>query len=1410
MSVWNRPILAMVGLGTDGSDDLEPGIHLRWGFCREVGFPPNGFCLYRRPAQKPPIVCFDFDSLLEVRDRKSVTVRSESLELTISSDTPILSEKRPLRWLEQVIKVQNEIGIATRPRGEVVLLRSSKYMRISVPPTPVALVVGIAPKGTRIVGAAYASDRVVDLQQATGTGSVVGLLFRGDRIVTIELKAKDIRIVQVCIAREEPCESMNGWKPLVPCPLCLPVTRGAYKCGDRRAGCDEETALSRLPKYPCARSKYGGENLRNLLDAVRAVVDPDQGSTMGSRMLDYPVSFDDCPPPETAAPNLGISALDLLLITSIDPAIARILGLYYADTDTTPGQAYDYKIVGSWPEGTLWTLENSVDFDARQPGQVLPPGFVHAGLTFVADGSFSVVKAPTNFAGTKNAIQLQPDRFDWSTLFPAAADGSRRLFISFDRPVGEVQVYARQGGAGLTLTAYRKNAQVARVNTANPDSLLAVHAPEIDMLALIGDLRWLYKLHYGFDYIPHGNHCYIVYGLTAGHPAQLAAPSAVASIALPGVTRKKNDCEPLLEGSLTDTRYPVGVRWVAPTAPDGTLLSRDPILFDIERENPDASTALLTEDQPLMVTPSATESPKPPPGWPKERPYFIDAVPHPGSYRYRVAGIDIFGRRSDFSDWSDAVPVEPLPPPSPASVTAKWLDPADPFLTESERQWVEADARAGVLVTWEWLETQDRQSPYVEAFHILFEKGWLNTLLGMVKEEPVEGAGAFSLQVVFDRRLAANVLAGMTMSHQGVPYQIRSNDATDANAPFVSTLVCRKPSSGTPKNFKGQIVSVPLLTSVHAKVQSIQNGPNGTKDIQIFTRDLGAVPSGGIVGGVLIGAGQRWDIVSATGVNVVASGVRVKVRVFPGKEPQKAAPLFALLGKTGNLELPSPSPPYKDYRLTANWPMQLGPVPADGAGLYQVFVRTAADGEALGRTSIASRQHRFLTDATLLDGGGIAYGQTAVAAAALGQTGTSSAPATYARVSREKPGAPAALVPADDLTPIYASYPNYHGKASYAYRWPRAANTRYVVYRALDETLFDVDRRVRSSRSKARNDWHSFLSQFPDPDGTLRDEAFNIFVTQANPPDYQELSNRLLQILASFPDLEGAFTKLHPDPISWDDPEYADWVTEIAGPGEAAYVPNSNLRLYVDESLPGQGSNRYFYRVKAIDVQGNAASLSVSTPPIWLRRVVVPHTPILTAVTGSDGEIVLRWVSNREPDVAAYHVYRANAPERVRDLKLMDRVHIVAVAAGAPEARSVEVEWRDTTVIVYMEHYYRITAVDGVGNESPPTAPAVVRSYSTLPLEPPSGAVPQWMGIGTDRFVRLTWVARPGVAVLVQRRVAGTTAWRTVGMWSEPGAGTLDDLGADPAELHEYRFRARDPSGRQSEPSAEITVPTPP
>jgi hypothetical protein len=41
------PKIALIGLSSDGSEGIEPGIHVRWDFPAKLGFPPDGVHLYR-------------------------------------------------------------------------------------------------------------------------------------------------------------------------------------------------------------------------------------------------------------------------------------------------------------------------------------------------------------------------------------------------------------------------------------------------------------------------------------------------------------------------------------------------------------------------------------------------------------------------------------------------------------------------------------------------------------------------------------------------------------------------------------------------------------------------------------------------------------------------------------------------------------------------------------------------------------------------------------------------------------------------------------------------------------------------------------------------------------------------------------------------------------------------------------------------------------------------------------------------------------------------------------------------------------------------------------------------------------------------------------------------------------------
>jgi len=97
---------------------------------------------------------------------------------------------------------------------------------------------------------------------------------------------------------------------------------------------------------------------------------------------------------------------------------------------------------------------------------------------------------------------------------------------------------------------------------------------------------------------------------------------------------------------------------------------------------------------------------------------------------------------------------------------------------------------------------------------------------------------------------------------------------------------------------------------------------------------------------------------------------------------------------------------------------------------------------------------------------------------------------------------------------------------------------------------------------------------------------------------------------------------------------------------------------------------------------------------LQVRDIAPPAAPSGIAALLIDAEVEVSWSPSPEPDLAGYRVYRAprgSEPQRVGEVPAGETVF----REPAPE--------RDTVIL------YTVTAVDGVGNESPPSSPARVQ-----------------------------------------------------------------------------------------------------
>lgn len=215
--------LVMVGLGALGDNpqnNLQPplvdGIHLRWAFKRELGFPLGGFYLFRRkhPESKPFCLSEAMGNLKVGRQSKEELIKDIRV---ISNENIILTD-------------------IFSPGGLVEFdLDGRQYLRFELPPTRparwVEMQIGFRNDSTI---EAIALLEKIPVAQAVVSGranDIVTVILEFDAITDIELSPGPAALIDLCLVYFD-SDILKNWN-LVPnfsYPLCLPVTHPDYPC----------------------------------------------------------------------------------------------------------------------------------------------------------------------------------------------------------------------------------------------------------------------------------------------------------------------------------------------------------------------------------------------------------------------------------------------------------------------------------------------------------------------------------------------------------------------------------------------------------------------------------------------------------------------------------------------------------------------------------------------------------------------------------------------------------------------------------------------------------------------------------------------------------------------------------------------------------------------------------------------------------------------------------------------------------------------------------------------------------------------------------------------------------------------------------------------------------------------------
>ena len=232
--------------------------------------------------------------------------------------------------------------------------------------------------------------------------------------------------------------------------------------------------------------------------------------------------------------------------------------------------------------------------------------------------------------------------------------------------------------------------------------------------------------------------------------------------------------------------------------------------------------------------------------------------------------------------------------------------------------------------------------------------------------------------------------------------------------------------------------------------------------------------------------------------------------------------------------------------------------------------------------------------------------------------------------------------------------------------------------------------RTRAGKTKASSGSNFFTIRIYPPPGTPRDP--HISVTES-----------AIALTWSEPLTDGAAPKTA---------GYRVYRAEIE-PGDAT-APQDVSQVKLKSPLAMQGSttapeftdthfelgHTYLYTVRAVAQYGEDTTESADSAPavVTARDIFPPATPvgleaaIIPATPEAPARVELSWAISSEGDLAGYHIYRSE-----RDDTPGERINPEVLPSPT---------FRDTSVVSGRRYFYRVSAVDRVGNESP-LSPAV-------------------------------------------------------------------------------------------------------
>ena len=396
------PRLTLTGAGFAGDPEAQDGIHLRWAFDPDLGFPAEGFRLWFRQAARGDLRKVSFAPLAHQLESQpapagvaeGVTVhradgarleagrRCEQIGLELGTSPLVLRVRATFGSQPEPIRLVTVFGVAQRGAVSVRARHAGRVADCAAAGVATCLrrivedagaeelatlagadvllagrdIRGRERGGERSAAALLRSDRAAALEllrevgfqpPAATTCTPFQLTVRADAIDEVHVSGCNAILVGALWSPISADDCDRGWK-LLHGPICLPVGDvPTYSC-EAQEGTARDVARARLPdeadlppqapRRAALEARLLGTDFDELQTSLEQALD-------GGGQLVARLPSDDPDDRTTWRYDVVRDALT----AAADPYFARILGLYWVHRETNPNLRYDYKIEAAWP-----------------------------------------------------------------------------------------------------------------------------------------------------------------------------------------------------------------------------------------------------------------------------------------------------------------------------------------------------------------------------------------------------------------------------------------------------------------------------------------------------------------------------------------------------------------------------------------------------------------------------------------------------------------------------------------------------------------------------------------------------------------------------------------------------------------------------------------------------------------------------------------------------------------------------------------------------------------------------------------------------------------------------------------------------------------------------------------------------